>query len=78
MQIDFIEVSNYRKLLAARIDIAKTQTLFVGANNSGKTSAMVALRQFLKDRGGFTTKDMTQPRDPGRSFGESVRLSFCC
>ncbi|MAO81277.1 MAG: ATP-dependent endonuclease [Henriciella sp.] len=59
MQIDFIEVSNYRKLLAARIDIAKTQTLFVGANNSGKTSAMVALRQFLKDRGGFTTKDIT-------------------
>ncbi len=21
---------------------------------------------------------VTQPRDPGRSFGESVRLSFCC
>ncbi|MEM0928040.1 MAG: AAA family ATPase [Pseudomonadota bacterium] len=59
MQIDFIEVSNYRKLLAARIDIAKTQTLFVGANNSGKTPAMVALRQFLKDRTGFTTKDVT-------------------
>ena len=59
MQIDFIEVSNYRKLLAARIDISETQTLFVGANNSGKTSAMVALRQFLKDRGGFTTKDVT-------------------
>lgn len=59
MQIDFVEISNYRKLLAARVDIAKTQTLFVGANNSGKTSAMVALRQFLKDKGGFSTKDIT-------------------
>lgn len=59
MQIDFVEISNYRRLHAARIDIAKTQTLFVGANNSGKTSAMVALRQFLKEKGGFSTKDIT-------------------
>ena len=48
MRVDFLEISNYPKIHTARIDIAETQTLFVGANNSGKTSAMVALRQFLK------------------------------
>ncbi|MGV7173354.1 AAA family ATPase [Xanthomonas axonopodis] len=47
MHIDFVEVANFRKLLATRIDIAKESTVFVGANNSGKTSAMVALRRFL-------------------------------
>ena len=35
------------------------QTLLVGANNSGKTSAMKALRKFLKDRGGIDTRDVT-------------------
>ena len=47
MRIDFIEVANFRKLLAVRVDIAIKSTVFVGANNSGKTSAMVALRHFL-------------------------------
>lgn len=59
MRIDSVEISNYRKLHATRLDIGRTQTLFVGANNSGKTSAMVALRQFLKEKGGFSTKDVT-------------------
>lgn len=47
MQIDFIEVSNFRKLLATRIDFSEKTTIFVGANNSGKTSAMLVLRRFL-------------------------------
>ncbi|MEP3298732.1 MAG: AAA family ATPase [Pseudoruegeria sp.] len=47
MQIAFIEVSNFRKLLATRIDFSAKTTIFVGANNSGKTSAMLALRRFL-------------------------------
>ncbi|MCY4287363.1 MAG: AAA family ATPase [Aestuariivita sp.] len=59
MHIEFVEISNYRKLHATRVDIAETQTLFVGANNSGKTSAMLALRQFLKDKGRFSTRDVT-------------------
>jgi len=59
MHIKFIEISNFRKLSAARIDIGKTQTLFVGANNSGKTSAINALRYFLKEKSGFSTKDIT-------------------
>ncbi|MFH1805873.1 MAG: AAA family ATPase [Pseudomonadota bacterium] len=59
MRIAFVELSNFRKLKATRIEFAVRQTLFVGANNSGKTSAMTALRLFLKERGGFTTKDVT-------------------
>ncbi len=59
MQIDFVEIANFRKLKATRIDVAEHQTLLVGANNSGKTSAMVALRLFLKERGGFSMRDIT-------------------
>jgi predicted ATP-dependent endonuclease of OLD family len=50
LHIQFVEVSNFRKLLAVRIDISEEKTLFVGANNSGKTSAMLALRRFLTPR----------------------------
>lgn len=50
MHIEFVEVSNFRKLLATRIDFSPSKTLFVGANNSGKTSAMLALRRFLSPK----------------------------
>ncbi|SMR76651.1 MULTISPECIES: AAA family ATPase [Stenotrophomonas] len=50
MHIKFVEISNFRKLLSIRVDLAATTTLFVGANNSGKTSAMLALRRFLSPR----------------------------
>ena len=59
MRIDSVEFYNFRKLHKAKLDLSKEQTLLVGANNSGKTSAMVALRMFLKDRAGFTVKDVT-------------------
>lgn len=59
MHIQYVEVGNFRKLHAVRIDFAETTTVFVGANNSGKTSAMVALRRFLVDRSGFTVNDFT-------------------
>ncbi|MFW2355812.1 AAA family ATPase [Hydrogenophaga sp.] len=50
MHIEFVEISNFRKLLSARVDLSPRTTLFVGANNSGKTSAMLALRRFLTPR----------------------------
>lgn len=59
MHIEFIEVSNFRKLKGVRIDMAEDTTLLVGANNSGKTSAMHALRHFLVDGGRFSTHDFT-------------------
>jgi predicted ATP-dependent endonuclease of OLD family len=50
MHIEFVEIANFRKLLSTRIDLSATTTLFVGANNSGKTSAMLAMRRFLSPR----------------------------
>lgn len=59
MRIAFIEIQNFRKLKSCRIDFSEKQTIFVGANNSGKTSAMDALILFLKNHSGFKTQDFT-------------------
>jgi len=50
MNIAFVEIQNFRKLQSCRIEFGKKSTVFVGANNSGKTSATTALRKFLKKR----------------------------
>lgn len=50
MNIAFIEIENFRKLKSCRIDLSPKSTIFVGANNSGKTSAMFALVKFLRKR----------------------------
>lgn len=59
MIISRIEVGNFRKLHAATIDLSQDKTVFVGANNSGKTSAMTALRRFLVEPREFTVNDFT-------------------
>src|SRR5581483_6209907 len=59
MRIKFVEVQNFRKLRSIRIDFSDKATLLVGANNSGKTSAMLALGHFLVDRHRFTANDFT-------------------
>lgn len=61
MNIAFVEIQNFRKLKACRVEIAKQVTVFVGANNSGKTSAMDALILFLKKsrRKDIATTDFT-------------------
>ena len=50
MNIAFVEIKNFRKLKSCRIDLSPKSTIFVGANNSGKTSAMFALVKFLRKR----------------------------
>ncbi|MFT5718278.1 MAG: putative ATP-dependent endonuclease of OLD family [Oleiphilaceae bacterium] len=47
MKIKFIDIQNFRKLKNCRINLTNKETLFVGANNSGKTSATDALINFL-------------------------------
>jgi hypothetical protein len=47
LHINFVEVANFRKLLSVRVDFSEATTLFVGANNSGKSSAILVLRRFL-------------------------------
>ncbi|MGD9851736.1 MAG: ATP-dependent endonuclease [Nitrospirales bacterium] len=61
MNIAFVEIQNFRKLRACRVEIAEQETIFVGANNSGKTSAMDALILFLKKsrRKALATTDVT-------------------
>lgn len=59
MKIEFVEIQNFRKLKSCRIDFTEKETVFVGANNSGKTSAMDALILFLKEKSKFSTRDFT-------------------
>ncbi|MEH6758314.1 MAG: AAA family ATPase [Parasphingorhabdus sp.] len=61
MHIEIIEIANFRKLKSVRIGISNETTVFVGANNSGKTSAMLALRYFLveQERVRFSLNDFT-------------------
>ena len=47
MKISKIRIKNFRKLRDCHINLSDKETLFVGANNSGKTSAMHALMFFL-------------------------------
>jgi len=50
MRLENIQVRNFRLLRRLSIDLAqgKTTTIFVGPNNSGKTSVMEALRLFME------------------------------
>lgn len=59
MHIQHVEIGQFRRLQRVRVDLAPKTTVFVGANNSGKTSAMVALRHFLVRRGDFSINDFT-------------------
>lgn len=66
MRIEFVEIANFRKLISTRIGLSPEKTVFVGANNSGKTSAITALRYFLvdRDRSNFCLNDFTLSRWP--------------
>lgn len=58
MHVHSLSFKNFRRLKDARIDFANDLTIFVGANNSGKTSATHAIELFLsgsKDK--FTVHD---------------------
>jgi predicted ATP-dependent endonuclease of OLD family len=61
MKIAFVEIQNFRKLKSCRIEFASKESILVGANNSGKTSAMDALILFLKRsrRNDISTTDFT-------------------
>ncbi|MCB1451395.1 MAG: AAA family ATPase [Nitratireductor sp.] len=78
MKIEQIELGNFRKLQSVHVGISEQKTVFVGANNSGKTSAMVALRCFLleRERTKFSLNDFTLSYWPaieemGRSWEEA-------
>ena len=86
MRIEFVEIKNFRKLVSCHISLSEKETLFVGANNSGKTSAMDAMILFLKkDRNreisitDFTIANWTGINNLGKAWlerteGEQVGL----
>ena len=59
MRIKYLDISNFRKLKSTRLSLDDKTTILVGANNSGKTSAMVALRIFLISPTALSLRDIT-------------------
>jgi predicted ATP-dependent endonuclease of OLD family len=51
VSLSCIEVSRFRRLAQTRVQIDKRTTVLVGANNSGKTSILIAIRNFLATTG---------------------------
>lgn len=50
MQLKNIAIRNFRRLEDVEIDVEAKETVFVGPNNSGKTSATAIFRSFLDGR----------------------------
>ena len=48
MKLKKIQIRNFRRLENLRIDLEDGETVYVGPNNSGKTSATLIFRYFLK------------------------------
>lgn len=59
MKIKSIKIRNFRKLKNCHIDFGDKETVFVGANNSGKTSAISAIVWFLNNNEKFTLREFT-------------------
>ncbi|MBL0938312.1 MAG: AAA family ATPase [Gemmatimonadaceae bacterium] len=51
VSLSCIELSRFRRLAQTRVQIDKKTTVLVGANNSGKTSILIAVRNFLATTG---------------------------
>jgi predicted ATP-dependent endonuclease of OLD family len=76
MKINFLEIQNFKRLRHSRIDFGLEKTVFVGANNSGKTTVMDACIKFLgRDRklcfNDFTASYRTSIDDIGKKWIKS-------
>jgi predicted ATP-dependent endonuclease of OLD family len=62
MRIHSFRIRNFRRLRDVGIDLDKETTIFVGSNNSGKTSATQVFQAFFGadgERGGFSVYDFS-------------------
>lgn len=61
MRISDVKIFNFRKFEEVSVDLRGDTTLFIGANNSGKTSALASMRYFLNPTGhkNFNIYDFT-------------------
>ncbi|MCG8069573.1 MAG: AAA family ATPase [Candidatus Thiodiazotropha taylori] len=70
MKITSIAIRNFRRLEKVAIDFEEDETVFVGPNNSGKTSATAAFRCFLGGKE-FKVHDLSVSKVPAiDAFGE--------
>ena len=60
----YIELCKFRRLGKVQLDLDKQTTILVGANNSGKTSILVALRHFLSESSAFGPFDISLSQWP--------------
>lgn len=71
IKLRFVEICRFRRLSKVQLDIDKKTTILVGANNSGKTSILAALRHFLADGSPFGAFDISISQWPKlRALGE--------
>ena len=54
-----LELRQFRRLADVTVDIDEKTTILVGANNSGKTSVLAALRHFLSESFAFGAYDLS-------------------
>src|SRR5699024_4874225 len=73
--IKSIEIKNYKQLKDTKIYLNDEQSIFVGANNSGKTSAIQAISNFLSGEQNFGIYDFTLSNWPrlNQIFDELMR-----
>lgn len=75
--LQFVELCQFRRLGKVQLDIDEKTTILVGANNSGKTSVLAALRHFLSDGSAFGAFDISlsqwkKLRELGKRWEELV------
>lgn len=59
MELHSFDVRNFRRLRDVHVDLAQGTTVLVGANNSGKTSAMHILQLFTDRTPRFAIHDFS-------------------
>jgi hypothetical protein len=70
IKLRFLELCQFRRLAKVQLDVDEKTTILVGANNSGKTSVLAALRHFLADGAPFGAFDISLSQWPKlRSLG---------
>lgn len=68
----YVELCKFRRLGKVQLDLDQKTTILVGANNSGKTSILTALRHFLSESSAFGAFDISLSEWPAlRALGVS-------
>jgi predicted ATP-dependent endonuclease of OLD family len=66
----YVELCKFRRLGRVQLDLDQQTTILVGANNSGKTSILTALRHFLSESSAFGAFDISLSEWPAlRALG---------